>query len=160
MLETGQRIDRYRAPPAAAPQRALYVFGGNGNASGNQFNILRLLHSLWRFDFATNTWSALIPDSETPPASAPAGRGTAIGVTASGGSVYLYLPELSPVGVPPETLWRMRPGMDAAFAAVPTTGGAPTTTDGRWMFHDAASQDMVLVLGGTTVQVHRIRVPE
>lgn len=151
-----------QAPTAstATAQRTLYVFGGEGNASGNQGDAYRLLHSLWRFDFVSNIWSALIPDSEAPPASAPAGRGTAIGATASGGSVYLYLPERSPVGVPRETLWRIRPGIDAAFATVPTTGGAPTTTAGRWMFHDAASQDMVLVLGGTTVQVHRIRVPE
>lgn len=144
----------------ASAQRALYLFGGQGNPSGSQSDPLSLLHSLWKLDFTTGAWTSLIPDAMSTPASAPTGRLTAMGVTPTGSAVYLYGPENSPSGVPFQTLWRLRPGMDAAFSAIPTTGAAPTTLQTAHMFYDEQSQDMIVVLRDAPLQVYRIRVQQ
>jgi hypothetical protein len=144
----------------ASSQGALYLFGGQGNASGSQSDPLTMLHSLWKLDFASGVWASLIPDAQTAPASAPAGRGTALAATPTGSALFLYGPEVSPSGSSFQSVWRLRPGTDAAFAVMPTSGTAPTTAQTAMMFYDGVSQDVVLALRDAPLQVYRMRVQQ
>lgn len=149
-----------QAPSAsvAKSQRSMYLFGGEGNASGSQYDSYTRLHSLWRFDFATSTWTSLIEDNLTIPSTAPAGRHAGLAATPTGSAVYMYGPEVSPPGVPFQSIWRLRPGTDGAFALMPTSGPAPATTQFGMTFYDAQSQDLVLIMQDAPLQTFRVRV--
>ena len=150
-----------RQAPAGSVARSansLFIFGGQGNPSGQQANPLALLHSLWQYNFTDRRWTALISDSMQPPTDAPAGRASSLASTPTGSALYVFGSEFIPAGSTVQTLWRFRPGTDAAFRALSTTGEAPPGTQVTNMFFDDPSDELVVVQRFTPLRVFRVRV--